>query len=269
MPEKITDMPALVGIPFDAQSSYLRGPADAPPKIREALACEASNKWTETGVDLGVAGIYEDVGDLGFTEQEAFGVIEDRIGGLIDSGKRPVSLGGDHSVTFPIVKAFAKRYPELTIVHFDAHPDLYDEFEGNRLSHACPFARIMEAGLAKRLVQVGIRTINRHQREQAERFGVEVVEMNVLPAYAKLKASGPVYVTFDMDVLDPAFAPGISHREPGGMSVREAIVHLQAIEGRIVGADVVEFNPVRDVDGITATVAAKILKEILGKMIGG
>jgi agmatinase len=167
------------------------------------------------------------------------------------------------------VKAFAQRYSELTIFHFDAHPDLYDEFEGNRLSHACPFARVMEAGLAKRLVQVGIRTMVRHQREQAERFGVEVVEMRGLPAYARLKAAGPVYVTFDMDVLDPAFAPGVSHREPGGMSVREAIAHLHAIEGNIVGADVVEYNPVQDFGGITATVAAKIVKELLGKMIAG
>ena len=187
----------------------------------------------------------------------------------MDGGKRPVSLGGDHSITYPIVKEVGRGYPELTIFHFDAHPDLHEEFEGNRLSHACPFARIMEAGLAKRLVQVGIRTINRHQREQAERFGVDVVEMRTLPAYAKLKVSGPVYITFDMDVLDPAFAPGVSHREPGGVTVREAIAHLHAIEGEIVGADLVEYNPVKDVAGVTATVAAKILKEILGKMIAG
>ena len=267
MPVKARPTPILTGIPFDAQSSYLCGPADAPPKIREALACDASNKWTETGVDLG-ADAYEDAGDLELGDHEPFAVIERSVGELIDSGKRPVSLGGDHSITFPLVKAFAKRHSDLTILHFDAHPDLYDEFEGNRLSHACPFARIMEAGLAKRLVQIGIRTINRHQREQAQRFGVEVVEMNALPAYAKLKASGPVYISFDMDVLDPAFAPGISHREPGGMSVREAIMHLHAIDGQIVGADLVEYNPVRDIDGITATVAAKILKEILGKMAG-
>jgi arginase family enzyme len=127
----------------------------------------------------------------------------------------------------------------------------------------------MEAGLAKRLVQVGIRTMVGHQREQAERFGVEVVEMRELPAHERLKAAGPVYVSFDMDVLDPAFAPGVSHREPGGMAVREVIAHLHSIEGTIVGADVVEFNPVRDVSGRTATVAAKIVKEILGKMIGG
>lgn len=264
---KTTGVPTLLGIPFDAYSSYLRGAGEAPPRIREALRCDASNTWSESGVDLGVAGTYEDAGDLAFGEKDAFAAIEAGVGALLEQGKRPVSLGGDHSITYPIVKAVARRYAELTIFHFDAHPDLYEEFEGNRLSHACPLARIMEAGLAKRLVQVGIRTLNRHQREQAQRFGVEVVEMRALPAYEKLKAAGPVYITFDMDVLDPAFAPGISHREPGGMSVREAIAHLHAIEGEIVGADVVEYNPVQDVAGMTATVAAKILKEILGRMI--
>ena len=259
-------VPTLLGVPFDAYSSYLRGAGEAPTKIREALRCDASNSWTETGVDLGVAGVYEDAGDVAFAEKGAFAAIERAVGALLERGKRPVALGGDHSITYPLVKAVARRHSELTIFHFDAHPDLYEEFEGNQLSHACPFARIMEARLAKRLVQIGIRTLNRHQREQAERFGVEVVEMRGLPAYEKLKAAGPVYITFDMDALDPAFAPGVSHREPGGMSVREAIAHLHAIEGKIVGADLVEYNPVQDVAGVTATVAAKILKEILGKM---
>jgi agmatinase len=267
-------MPTLLGIPLDVNSSYLRGAAEAPAKIREALGCDASNKWTELGVDLSAAGAFADAGDLQLKNAPAsvaedFAQIERAVGEFLKKGKSPVSLGGDHSVTYPILKGFARRYPELTIVHFDAHPDLYDEFEGSRVSHACPFARIMEERLAKRLVQVGIRTMNGHQREQAARFGVEVVEMRALPAYDRLKIPGPLYVSFDMDVLDPAFAPGISHREPGGMTVREAIAHLHAIEGNIVGADVVEYNPRQDVSGMTATVAAKIVKEILGKMIVG
>jgi arginase len=267
MNRKSVGMPTLLGVPFDGQSSYLRGAGDAPPKIREALRCDASNDWTELGVNLGTAGIFDDAGDLAFSEKDAFEVIESDIGKLLDEGSRPVSVGGDHSITYPIAKAFARKYPELTIFHFDAHPDLYDEFEGNRLSHACPFARIMESGLAKRLVQVGIRAMNGHQREQARKFGVEIAEIRGVPAYEKLKAAGPVYVSFDMDTLDPAFAPGVSHREPGGMSVREAVAHLHAIEGEIVGADVVEYNPVRDLGDMTATVAAKIVKEILGQMI--
>jgi len=265
-------MPTLLGIPLDLNSSHLRGPAEAPSKIREALGSEASNKWTELGVDLGAPGAFADAGDLRLSDSrgkatEDFAEIERAVGQLLEKGELPMSLGGDHSVTYPILKAFARRYPELTIVHFDAHPDLYDEFEGSRVSHACPFARIMEERLAKRLVQVGIRTMNSHQREQAARFRVEVVEMRALPGYDRLKIDGPIYVSFDMDVLDPAFAPGISHREPGGMTVREAIAHLHAIEGTVVGADIVEYNPGQDVAGMTATVAAKIVKEILGKMI--
>jgi len=267
MPQNALGTPTLVGIPFDGQSSWLRGAADAPSKIREALRCPASNNWTELGVDFGVPGAYEDWGDLTFSEKDAFDSIGEAISRLLHQARRPISLGGDHSITFPILKAFAAGHPELTVFHFDAHPDLYDEFEGNRLSHACPFARIMEAGLARRLAQIGIRTATGHQREQAKKFGVEMIEMRGLPAYEKLQAAGPIYISFDMDVLDPAFAPGVSHWEPGGMTSREAIRFLHALPGPIVGADLVEFNPIRDPSGFTATVAAKLLKEILGMML--
>jgi len=259
--------PVILGIPFDANSSWLRGAAGAPPIIRVALNSISANLWTETGVDLSARGAYCDAGDLKFTFDEPFAAIESKIGELLDHGLRPVCLGGDHSITLPIVRAFGQRISGLTIIHFDAHPDLYDELEGNRLSHACPFARIMEEGAAKRLIQIGIRTMTGHQREQAQKFGVEVIEMRHLPALDRMKIDGPVYISFDMDALDPAFAPGISHREPGGMSVREAIAHLQAITGKIAGADIVEFNPAQDITQITATVAAKLLKEILGQMI--
>jgi arginase len=259
--------PAILGIPFDANSSYLRGSAGAPWEIRSALHSSSSNYWTELGMDLGVSGTFHDAGNLKFSLQNAFACIEQEVGKLIDLGYRPISLGGDHSITLPIVAAFGRRIPKLTVIHFDAHPDLYDELEGNRMSHACPFARIMEQKYAERLIQVGIRALTGHQREQAKRFGAEVIEMRQLPALDRMKVSGPVYISFDMDVLDPAFAPGISHREPGGMSVREAISYLHAIGGRIVGADIVEFNPAQDVSHVTAAVAAKILKETLGKML--
>jgi arginase len=261
--------PVVLGIPFDANSSWLRGAAGAPPIIRVALGSDSSNSSTETAVDLNADGAYCDAGDLKFTFEEPFAAIEAKVGELLDHNLRPVSLGGDHSITLPIIRAFSHHVPDLTIIHFDAHPDLYDELEGNRLSHACPFARIMEAKAAKRLIQVGIRTMTAHQRDQANRFGVEVIEMRHLPALDRMKVDGPVYISFDMDALDPAFAPGISHREPGGMSVREAIAHMQAITGRIAGADIVEFNPAQDHTQMTAMVAAKILKEILGKMIAG
>lgn len=258
--------PVLLGIPFDAHSSFLRGAAAAPAAIRSAFHSTSSNYWSELGVDLGTGGIFEDAGDLDF-RGDPFACIENAVGDLLDRGLRPVCLGGDHSITLPILRGFEKFISDLTIVHFDAHPDLYDELDGDRLSHACPFARIMEEKLAKRLIQIGIRTMNGHQREQAARFGVEVIGMKDLPAFDRIQIPGAAYISFDMDVLDPAFAPGISHREPGGMSVRDAIAHIHRLSGTIVGADVVEFNPAQDVSEVTATVAAKIVKELLGKML--
>jgi arginase len=259
--------PTLLGVPVDENSSYKRGAAAAPPLIREALRCDSSNMWTELGVDVGAEGAYADAGDLKLPEGDAFPALERAVDALLDKRQRPVSLGGDHSITYPILRAFRRRFKDLTLIHFDAHPDLYDEFQGNRHSHASPFARIMEEKLAKRLIQVGIRTMNPAQKKQAARFGVEVFEIGRTRALEEVRTWCPVYVSFDMDVLDPAFAPGVSHREPGGMSVREVLDHLHSITATIVGADVVEFNPSQDVSELTATVAGKILKELLGKML--
>jgi agmatinase len=259
--------PTLLGIPFDANSSYKRGAAAAPPLIRDALVCDASNMWTELGVDVGAEGAYKDAGDLRFADGDPFPAIEQAVDALLEKRQRAVCLGGDHSITYPILKAFGRMFKDLTLIHFDAHPDLYDEFQGNRHSHASPFARIMEEKLTKRLIQVGIRTLNPHQKKQAARFGVEIYEIGHERALEEVKTWCPVYVSFDMDVLDPAFAPGVSHREPGGMSVREVLDHLHSITATIVGADIVEYNPSRDVSELTATVAGKILKEILGKML--
>ena len=259
---------ALVGFPYDDNSSFMKGAADAPPLIRAALRSNASNMWSEPGIDLGDAGLFFDAGDVNpVPGTETFALIEGSVRALLSDGLTPICLGGDHSVTYPIIRAFSRKYPDLSILHFDAHPDLYDELQGNRYSHACPFARIMEEGLAQRLVQVGIRTINGHQREQARRFGVETVEMRHMPEALVLEFDSPVYISFDIDALDPAFAPGVSHREPGGLSTRQAIDVIQRLKGRVVGADIVEFNPHLDPLHITETVCAKLLKEIAAKML--
>jgi len=260
--------PVLLGIPLDHNSSFLRGAAQAPPLIREAFHSDHWNKTTETRVDLGTPGIFEDAGELPAMESpDAFARIEDAIAKIVEAGKRPVSLGGDHSITAPILRAVGRRIPAITLVHFDAHPDLYADYEGNPHSHASPFARIMEEQLVHRLIQIGVRTLNKHQYEQAEEHSVRIFEIKDLPDPTHLNLAGPIYVSFDMDALDPAFAPGVSHWEPGGLTTREAIAYLHTLPGPIIGADIVEFNPVHDPTGLTATVAAKILKELLGKMI--
>jgi len=258
---------ALVGFRSDANSSYLRGAAEAPPLIREAMFCESSNTWTEGGIDLPRAA-FDDAGDLGEEPgPDTFTRIEAAVTHLLERDHAPVSLGGDHAITYPILRAFAKRYPRLSVLHFDAHPDLYDEFGGNRLSHACPFARIMENRLAQRLVQVGIRTANPPQRAQADRFGVEMIEMKDFRDDLVLAFDTPVYVTFDLDGLDPSCAPGVSHREPGGLTTRQAVDVIRRLRGRVVGGDVVEFNPRMDSSGMTAMVAAKLAREIAAKIV--
>lgn len=260
----------LLGIPYDASSSFQRGAAGAPAIIRQALRSDASNLWTEDGVDLGAEGVLGDAGDVeaGEEAEEAGRRIEEGVARLLDAGARPLVLGGDHSVTYPILRAVRRHYPRLSVLHFDAHPDLYHDFGGDRLSHASPFARVMEEGLADRLVQVGIRTLNGHQRAQAERFGVEIVEMRDWSAGWRPELDGPVYVSLDLDVLDPAFAPGVSHREPGGASTRQLLHAIQSIRAPLVGADLVELNPRNDPVGITAPVCAKLVKELAGRMIG-
>lgn len=259
---------ALLGIRYDENSSFMKGAADAPPQIRAALRSAAWNLSTEDGTDLSGDSVFFDAGDIEpVPGSEMFALIENSVHTLLADGMAPISLGGDHSITYPIIKAFAKKFNDLSILHFDAHPDIYDSYQDNRYSHACPFARIMEEKLVKRLVQVGIRTFTAEQREQVRKFGVEAIEMRHLNESLQLEFDSPVYISFDMDALDPAFAPGVSHREPGGMTTRQAIDLIQRLKGKVVGADIVEFNPRMDPLHITGTVGAKLLKEIAGRML--
>jgi arginase len=258
----------LVGVPSDENSSFLGGAALAPSRIREALWSGEANLCAEDGTDLRTEPRWVDLGDLdlgsGAAVQER---IEEAVAALLARDARVQSLGGDHAITVPIMRAYGAKYHNLTILHLDAHPDLYDEFEGSRSSHACPFARIMEEHLATRLVQVGIRTMTPHQREQAQRFEVEVIEMHDCHPDLQLDLEGPLYLSIDLDVLDPAFAPGVSHHEPGGFSVRDLLSLIQNLRASVVGVDIVELNPHRDPTGCTAMVAAKLLKEVTALML--
>jgi agmatinase len=270
LPQSVNN-PTLLGLPYDASSSFLRGAAAAPALIRQALHSPAGNPWTETGVDLSANGLLGDAGDvpLGTSSAEVRTKIEDAVRTLLDTGARPIVLGGDHSVTYPVIRAVRWSHSHLSVLHFDAHPDLYPEFEGDLYSHACPMARVMEERLADQLVQVGIRTMNAAQRAQAERYGVEVIDMRAWVVGRRPTMRHPVYVSIDLDAFDPAFAPGVSHREPGGLTVREVLTVLHGLSVPIVGGDVVEFNPQQDATGATASVGAKLVKELAGKMISG
>jgi agmatinase len=259
---------AILGVPYDGKSSYLRGSSEGPHAIRKASTGKAINAWTELGINLEEDVTIVDLGDVDVTE-DFLGTsvrVETRVEEILKMGGRPIVLGGDHSITLPVVRAMVKIHSTLDILHFDAHPDLYEELYGDPFSHACPIARILEEGLAKNLVQVGIRASTGAQRQKAAAFDVRTISMMDWQDDQALNFSNPLYISFDVDALDPAFAPGVSHHEPGGLSTRQVINLLQSLEADIVGMDVVEVNPSRDISEITAAAAVKIIMEAAAKM---
>jgi len=262
---------ALLGIPSDTNSSFQRGAAAAPAAIRQAMRPyfeEWGNPVAENGVGVVSGENLIDVGNVPVTENVKD--VEAISGAVADHSRqygRVLCLGGDHFVTYPILRGIAAVHGPPTVLHFDAHPDIHHEYQGNRLSHASPFARIMEEKLASRLVQVGIRSFDAHQDAQIQHFGVESIRMSDFEVERVPDLDGPLYISLDLDALDPAFAPGVSHPEPGGLSVREILAVLRKVRGPIVGADIVELNPARDIQDRTAIVAAKFVKEFAGRML--
>ena len=264
------DTAIVIGIPFDDHSSFLKGASKGPKAIRKALYSESTNLATESGLDLGSNDKWQDRGNIEITDTDtAFDLIENVCNEYLNQGARIVTLGGDHSITLPIIRSYSRSLKTMDILQLDAHPDLYDELDGNRESHGCPFARIMEENLVGRLVQVGIRTMNPHQQKQSDRFRTEIIPMREWHRDMNFQFNNPVYLSIDMDCLDPGFAPGVSHYEPGGFTPRDVISIIQGVKGLIVGADIVEVNPKRDHHGMTASVGAKFLKEILDRIING
>lgn len=185
--------PTLLGVPYDASSSFMSGPADAPDAIREEVWSDARNTWCEAGIDLD--GVLLDGGDVEIGDDPR-GEIESAVSSLLADGATPIVLGGDHSITYPVLSAF--KGLQFDVLHIDAHADLYDNLGGDRYSHACPFARSMEDGLIRRLVQVGVRTMNGHQQEQADKFGVEMIQMRDFSSGVRPSLSAPVYVSIEI-----------------------------------------------------------------------
>lgn len=257
---------ALLGIPFDGKSSFKQGPSLGPQAIREASTSAAINAWTELGVNLETDAVVADLGDVDVSGDysQIAGRIQDSVLNILNNNAVPLIMGGDHSITYPVIQGVGQKYKKLDILHFDAHPDLYDELYGDPYSHACPFARILEQELAANLVQIGIRAGTGSHREKAEKYGVKVWPMRDLRELPVLEFKNPLYISFDVDALDPAFAPGVSHCEPGGLTTREALHIIHNVKAEIIGMDVVEVNPLFDHAGRTASAAVKILMEVAG-----
>jgi arginase len=257
---------ALLGFGWDRSSSYAQGPAMAPRTIESLLFCDASGRYSLNGSDVSQLITAREFPDLNVDAAIARDRITDCVRSHLAQGLRPISLGGDHSVTFPILRAFQEKFGAIDVLHVDAHPDMYDAYEGDPYSHASPFARALESGCIRRLVQVGIRAADPEHARMAERYGVVMLGAESLANIPQAVFEGPLYLSIDLDGLDPAFAPGVSHPEPGGLTTREVLGLIARVSGALVGADVVELNPERDVNLQTAGVAVRLVKELAAKM---
>jgi agmatinase len=221
-------------------------------------------------VDL--TGSVRDLGDLNprATWEASAPEYRARVETILREGLTPFVAGGDHAVTVPVVEASSVLRRPIHVIQIDAHPDLYPEFEGNPDSHACTAARILDMDHVASVTQIGIRTMNEEQRPQIERFAgrLRIVEArtlgSALPDLTHLPADAAVYLTVDMDGIDPAFAPGVSHPVPGGLSSRQVLDIIQQGHWTLVGMDAVEVNPSRDVQNMTAILAARLLHEGMG-----
>lgn len=260
---------AIIGVPFDEKSSYLRGAAAGPEAVRRISTGKCYNPDTELGVDLAEETTLVDLGDVDTSGDmlKTFASIEERVWQVASSGAVPIIIGGDHSISYPALKAVAKKYKKLDLLHLDAHQDLYEDLYGDRLSHACPMARVLEDGLVKNMVQVGVRSMTPEQKALARKYRVKTIEAREFDSGMKLEFKNPLYISLDLDVFDPAFAPGVSHHEPGGLTPRQILDLIHNLKARIVAFDLVELNPSRDVSEITAALAFKLIKEIAGKIV--
>jgi len=259
----------FVGLPDDSKSAYRKGTAKAPALIRAAYDGDCHNSTTETGVDL--FGRVADLGDLPPRNSwdETARLYREFAAELFKSEKTPFFAGGDHAVTIPIAAALAVLGEPVHFVQIDAHPDLYPDFDGDRYSNACVAARILEMDHIASVTQIGIRTLNPPQKEIADKYQdrLEIHYahqlMSELPRLQGIPEGDPVYLSLDIDGLDPAYAPGVSYPEPGGLTTRQVLNFLQNGHWKLIGMDVVEVNPELDLNNQTAILAGKIFQETM------
>lgn len=201
---------------------------------------------------------YVDVGNILLPQSfKALTLIENVISSLANEFKRFIFLGGEHLITLPIVKALKNKYKNLTVIQFDAHLDLRDEYMGEKLSHATVMRRIHDLNL--KIYQFGIRSGSKEEYEYAYKYGTIVDNIK------NLKINDPVYITIDMDFFDPAYCPGVTNPEPCGFNPKDFLEIIYDIDLNLIGFDIVEIAPVYDISGITCITAAKIVREMILK----
>nr|WP_295971755.1 agmatinase [uncultured Bacillus sp.] len=260
----------IYGMPMDWTVSYRPGSRFGPGRIREvSIGIEEYSPY----LDKDLADYrYFDAGDIPLpfgNAQKSLNLIEEFVDKVLADGKFPLGMGGEHLVTWPVIKAVYKKYPDLAIIHMDAHTDLREHFEGEELSHSTPIRKA--AGLIgpTNVYSFGIRSGMKEEFEWAKEVGLSIFKYDVhkpLQEVLPKLAGRPVYVTIDIDVLDPAHAPGTGTVDCGGITSRELLASIHEIahsEVNVVGADLVEVAPVYDHSEQTVNTASKLLREML------
>jgi agmatinase len=273
---------AIVGVPYDGGTSYRPGARLGPREVRAQSSLIRTYSYFQRVAPFDILNV-ADAGDVDappVSIEKAYDSIEARIGAIADAGARPIVVGGDHSISLPILRALARRHGPLALVQFDAHIDTWDEYFGGKYFHGTPFRRAIEEGIVdgRRFVQVGIRgpmygedDFDFHREHGITVIDIEQVkERGVGWTIDRIReiVTGAAYTTFDIDAVDPAFAPGTGTPEVGGLTSHEAQRLVRGLADlTLVGADVVEVAPPFDGPGqITALLAANLVFELVSAM---
>lgn len=255
----------LIGIPYDGTCSFQPGARFAPEQIRLVSKGieEYSSYLDKTLEDVD----FYDAGelDLPFGDRaKVLEIIKNCTQEVVENDKTYIGIGGEHLVTLPAVEAYFKKYPDLKIVHFDAHADLREEYLGQKLSHATVMKRISDIVGIKNIVQVGIRSGTKDEFKLIRENDILANNIDAFKSRIKTFKKSPVFLTIDLDVLDPSLMKGTGTQEAGGLTYREFIDYFKAMdELNIVGCDVVELSPHYDPSGVSTITAAKIIRELI------
>ncbi|MGM0843474.1 MAG: agmatinase [Bacillota bacterium] len=260
----------LYGMPMDWTVSYRPGSRFGPARIREvSIGLEEYSPYLDRELEEIK---YYDAGDIPLpfgNPQKSIEIIEDYVDGLMKDNKIPFGMGGEHLVSWPVMKAVYKKHSDLAIIHFDAHTDLRENYEGEPLSHSTPIRKIAEHIGPQNVYSFGIRSGMKEEFQWAKENGMHISKFEVLEPLKEIlpKLAGrPVYVTIDIDVLDPAHAPGTGTVDAGGITSRELLASIHEIarsEVNVIGADLVEVAPIYDASEQTANTASKLIREMM------
>lgn len=254
------------GCPFDGTASYKKGSVLGPEEVREAsYGLETYSPYLDLDLETDTKII--DVGDLNLqmkSVDEVLKEIRDFTKRIIDDNKIPLMVGGEHLVTLPVVESIFLKYKDLHIIHLDAHMDLRNEYEGEKLSHATVMRRIHDFIKPGRIHQFGIRSGTREEFIFAGKYcNSNHYSLDKMSELIELIGDNPIYLSIDLDVLDPSIFPGTGTQEPGGVTFKEMIEGLKNLRGlNIIGADIVELAPNLDASGISTACACKVIREV-------